>query len=78
MKYEYVRVEDHFRLNGERHLEHAIGYISAGYPDRFADGSLKKAKRNFKLGRGLELPPIVEDSTNILANRIANFILNGI
>lgn len=45
--HEYLSVEECIRRNGHRHLERAIAYASAGYPDRYYQGSMAKAKRAY-------------------------------
>lgn len=45
--YEYLTVEECIRRNGHRHLERAIAYASAGYPDRYFEGSMKKALKAY-------------------------------
>lgn len=75
--FKYYTVEDHFRSNGERHLERAISYISAGFPDRYYQGSMGKAERNFKKAEGLKLPDFLNSIVGKLANSVADTILNG-
>jgi hypothetical protein len=50
---DYFRLNDWHKRNGERHLANAISYASAGYPDRFYEGSMRKAIRNFDRARPL-------------------------
>lgn len=44
----YITIQDQFKLNGDRHLERAIAYASAQYPDRYFEGSMRKAISNYK------------------------------
>lgn len=81
--YHYLTVEESIRQNGHRHLERTISYISAGYPDRFADSSLRKAIKNFKRADEIKIQTpdwfvkylgMMEDK---IAAAVAKNIMNG-
>jgi hypothetical protein len=78
----YLTIEDKIRANGHRHLERAISYACAEYPDHYYEGSMRKARKNFKIADSftetdklmqLFLKNIAED----LNNHISNHILYG-
>lgn len=78
----YISLEEAIRQNGHRHLERAISYISAGYPDRFADGSLRKAIKNFKKADELKFKTVIDKVLdpiiNNLVDKVAQSIMDGI
>lgn len=73
----YQTIDDWFKQNAERHLERAIAYASAGYPDRFYEGSMRKAIRNFKIADDFKVPEFFKPYVDALSNAIADNILNG-
>lgn len=77
----YINIEESLNNNGNRHLGRALYYIYSNYPDKFWEGSLKKALKNYKKANELSLNPfeymIINDISNKLANQIFNVIVNG-
>ena len=71
---EYISVQEAYRLNSERHLANAISYASAGYPDRFYDGSMRKAVRNLNISDKFKCYVYV--SQYVLCCNVANDIMN--
>lgn len=69
--------EEYYRQNGDRHLERAIAYISAGYPLRFYNGSMLKAIKNFKKADSVKIPKFLLPMLDGLAKAIADKIMNG-
>lgn len=85
----YITIQQTYRMNGDRHLERAIAYISAGYHNKYADGSLVKAKRNYEMAKKLDkfLPAIVfktladstlDETLNMIARSLTESIIHGI
>lgn len=73
---EYLTIEEYYRRNGWRHLERAIAYASAGYEDRFYEGSMKKALRNFKIAYKCSIDPSTPyyDLLNKIRNELSSNI----
>jgi hypothetical protein len=81
MLYEYISFEDHYRLNGDRHLSRAKMHIADGKID-YAIGSLKKAKKNYDVCYRLKameeaMPIELRREIDRMAQSIANEIMNG-
>lgn len=74
-EYIYYTIEECYRRNGYRHLERAIAYTSAGYPDRFYEGSMRKALRNFKKADELKIPEYLEPMLDLFTKRIVDSIM---
>lgn len=75
--HEYLTVEEYYRRNGKRHLERAIAYTSASYPDRYYEGSMKKALRNLKKADELKVPDLLKPILNKLSDQVADAIMYG-
>jgi hypothetical protein len=76
---DYFRFNDYYKLNGERHLANAISYASAGYRDRFYEGSMRKAIRNFDRARPIfTLADFIERLQRPMMERIAEQIADDI
>jgi len=78
----YLTLEETIRQNGHRHLERAISYASAGYPNRFYEGSMRKALKNFKRADSFtEVDKLCQlfwkQMADDLYNRIVDNIING-
>lgn len=79
---QYLTVEQSIRKNGNRHLERAIAYASAGYSEQYYQGSMKKALKNFKLADEFANyfkidDPVLKSIGNILDKSISDAILYG-
>ena len=56
----YLTIEDHFKTNGDRHLERAFNHYYHRYPPRYWQRSLDKALKNYKKADALKLDPLTE------------------
>lgn len=79
---QYLTIEQSIRQNGNRHLERAIAYASAGYPERYYQSSMKKALRNFKLANEFRNyfridDPVLRSIVNVLDKSLTDAILHG-
>lgn len=74
----YISIGDCIRANGDRHLERAIAYASAGYPERFFQGSMKKALRNYKNADALKIDdPLIKHITDAISVNITAILMRG-
>lgn len=76
--YQYMTIEQCFLENGYRHFEKALFYKEAGYPDRFYEGSMRKARRWFKKANLYKLPEEVEVITEMMIKAYTFGIAFGI
>ena len=71
----YLTIEQSIRNNGHRHLERAIAYASAQWPEHYVLGSLRKAERNFKkadtIAHLYKTDPIMQAVIDRMNGRIA-------
>lgn len=77
--YPYQTINQSYRNNGDRHLQNAINYHSVGMIG-YCIGSLKKAIKNYEKSQELEeylAPEIYNPLLNLLANQVADTIMNG-
>ena len=73
----YITIENQLILNGDRHRANAIAYLEAGNLG-YAIGSFCKMLRNYEKARLFQIDnPILKDITSILANQVAETIMNG-
>lgn len=76
----YITVEQSLRNNGDRHLERAIAYASAQWPDHYYEGSIKKAIRNYKKADGFIITDpffksMIELAGNIIIKHVADSLM---
>lgn len=76
--YEYLTIEECIRRNGHRHLERAIAYASAGYPDKFYKGSIKKALKQYVKAELFKTPEWMIRAYGHKLNEISKNIANAI
>lgn len=76
--YRYLTINECFRQNANRHLQRANRYLFDDNIFDYAEGSLKKAEKNYKNAHLFKIDdPFVKFIVNDLAEQIATTIIVG-
>lgn len=72
---QYFTLEQTIRNNGHRHLERAIAYASAQWPEYYYQGSMKKAKRNYAKADKFKIYPWQQEIIDRLSENVAEQVM---
>ena len=74
----YTTIEDHFKMNGDRHLERAFNHLYCGRSDNYWQGSVDKALKNYNKTTSFKLDPLSEVILKPIMDRLAIGMANCI